>query len=126
MSGLPASSGSGGKRLIQSSLESLKSTRGFLALYRQGKWHHGSLLSLGWMPSLDGATRIGIRTKKGLKTAVIRNRLKRQLRAAIKSLQLIPREPVSILLVLHPRQTKLKTESLTKELCQLFQSARLL
>ena len=110
----------------QSSLASLKSTRGFLALYKQGKWVHGPALSLGWLLNPKGQTRVGIRTRKGLKGAVIRNRLKRQLRAAIKEARLIPRQPIDVVLVLHPREGRIETECLKKELCQLFQTARLL
>jgi len=122
----PFAAGGDHKSLRQSSLASLKSTRGFLALYKQGKWVHGPSLSLGWMPNAAHASRVGIRTRKGIKGAVVRNRLKRQLRAVLRTAQLIPRQPVDIILVLHPRKQTIETEHLAKELCQLFQTARLL
>lgn len=118
-------SGAASARPRQSSLASLKSTRGFLALYKRGKWVHGPSLSLGWLSSCADETRLGIRTRKGLKGAVLRNRLKRQLRAVLRETQLIPRQRVDIVLVLHPRQGRINTEALKKELCQLFQNARL-
>ena len=118
--------GSDSKSLKQSSLASLKSTRGFLALYKRGKWIHGRCLSLGWLPSLEKRSCVGIRTRKGTKGAVVRNRLKRQLRAALKVSQLIPRQSVNILIVLHPPDGRTHTELLVKELCQLFQAARLI
>ena len=125
MPGLSGASGDAFARLKKSSLASLKSTRGFLALYKHGKWVRGSSLSLGWLLNPEGQTRIGIRTRKGLKGAVVRNRLKRQLRAALRELQFIPKQPIDVVLVLHPRQGRIETELLKKELCQLFQTARL-
>jgi len=122
----PVAAGDDHKSLRQSSLASLKSTRGFLALYKQGKWVHGPSLSLGWMPNATQGSRVGIRTRKGLKGAVVRNRLKRQLRAVLRVTQLIPRQSVDIVLVLHPRKQTIDSEHLAKELCQLFQTARLL
>ena len=113
-------------RFRQSSLASLKSTRGFIALYKQGKWVHGPSLSLGWLLKAEGQAHIGIRTRKGLKGAVIRNRLKRQMRAVIKEANLVPRQSVDVVLVLHPHAGHIATQDLKKEACQLFQTARLL
>ena len=126
MPGLSAASGSEYASPRKSSLASLKSTRGFLALYKRGKWIHGPSLSLGWLSNPENQTRVGIRTRKGLKGAVIRNRLKRQLRAVLKEAQLVPRQAVDVVLVLHPREGRIETERLKKEVCQLFQTARLL
>ncbi len=78
------------------------------------------------MPNAAQASRVGIRTRKGLKGAAVRNRLKRQLRAVLRIAQLSPRQSVDIVLVLHPRKQTIESEHLAKELCQLFQTARLL
>lgn len=70
--------------------------------------------------------RVGLRTKKGLKGAVVRNRLKRQLRAVLASGR-IPLHPGhDVVIVLHPPRVPVTTQRLEKELKELCQRTRVL
>ena len=88
---------------------------------------HGSLLSLGVRPNTVGETRIGLRTKRGLKGAVVRNRLKRQLRAVVSQAGRHLRPgAVDIIVVVHPKQPSVTFGELAAEFDRLGRRARLL
>ena len=97
----------------------LKLTSGFRAVYRRGRWARGAALSVGVLPNRAGATRIGLRTRRGMKGAVVRNRLKRQLREALRANEQVFRPGLDIVIVLHPERLPAATALLEKELLSL-------
>lgn len=94
----------------------LKLTDVFSGVYRRGRWAHGPSLSVGVLPNRQPATRVGLRTRRGLKGATVRNRLKRQLRAIVQ-MQRVPLKPgVDLVIVIHPRTIPATTKILEQEL----------
>lgn len=106
---------------------SLKLTETFNAIYRRGRWVRGRDLSLGVLqrPQED-VIRIGLRTKRGLKGAVVRNRLKRQIRALIYDQRLPLRSGIDVVIVIHPPEGRADQSALKTELVQLCQRANIL
>ncbi len=68
-------------------------------------------------------TRIGLRTKRGLKGAVLRNRLKRQVRAILNGTKL--RTGRDIVVVVHPPTFPVSSGTLRQELGQLCQRLKI-
>jgi len=67
-------------------------------------------------PNHAAETRVGLRTRRGLKGAAERNRLKRQLRAAVYQHSLPLRSGLDIVIVIHPRALPVRSASLEPEL----------
>ena len=84
-------------------------------MYRRGRWARGRLLSVGTTPNETAKTQIGLRTRRGLKGAVVRNRLKRQLRAVICKHAASIHPGFDMVVVLHPPSPPVPTESLKQE-----------
>jgi ribonuclease P protein component len=65
----------------------LSRSRDFDAVYRQGRSVSTRFLTLYWFPREDGGNepRLGLAVPKANGTAVVRNRIKRQLREAWRS-----------------------------------------
>ena len=97
----------------------LKRTEAFRAVYRRGRWVRGALLSVGVLPNHQQAARTGLRTRRGLKGAVVRNRLKRQLRTALSSEAISLRVGLDVVVVIHPPALPITTAELQRELWQL-------
>lgn len=97
----------------------LKFTHVFRAVYRRGRWAKGSLLSVGGLPNEAAVTRVGLRTKRGLKGAVVRNRLKRQLRGILERQQRRLRTGLDLVIVIHPPTGQSDTPKLETELISL-------
>ena len=66
-------------------LTSLKRERSFARL-RKGRPGHAKYLSAKWRPSNEALVRVGIVVNKKVGNAVTRNRVRRRLREALKSL----------------------------------------
>jgi ribonuclease P protein component len=97
--------------------EPLKRTELFRTVYRRGRWAHGRLLSVGVFARSAPTVRVGLRTKRGLKGAVRRNRLKRQLRALIFSgPRPLFRPGLDIVIVIHPDRESVLAASFSNEL----------
>jgi ribonuclease P protein component len=73
-------------------------------------------LSVGALANQQRATRIGLRTRHGLKGAVRRNRLKRQLRSIISTRRVSFRPGLDVVIVIHPQSTSISTTRLEDEL----------
>ena len=86
----------------------------------------GASLSLGVLANSDERTRVGLRTRRGLKGAVERNRLKRQLRALLASSELSLRQGVDVVIVIHPPSLPARTRQLAAELETLCKRAGIL
>lgn len=97
---------------------SLKRTEAFQAVYRRGRWSRGALVSVGALPNRLPTTRVGLRTTRGLKGAIQRNRLKRQLRAILSGLTPLSRG-ADVVIVIHPPRLPVFTEDLKRELISL-------
>ncbi len=104
----------------------LKQTKAFAEVYRRGFWAHGPSLSVGVLKRPGEPTRIGLRTRRGLKGAVIRNRLKRQIRGLIRSNQASLKPAWDAVIVIHPRNLPVTTITLAEELKKVCKRAGLL
>ena len=71
------------------------------------------------LANTQGATRIGLRTRRGLKGAVVRNRLKRQLRTLVYARDFPFRAGLDVVIVVHPKTPSAKTAHLEIELLTL-------
>lgn len=67
----------------------LRRAADFDAVYKTGKTEGGRLLVVRWRPT-EATTRIGFVCTKALGGAVVRNKVKRRLRAIVDSLDLAP------------------------------------
>jgi len=94
----------------------LKHTQAFRAVYRRGRWARGTSLSVGALPNAAGILRIGLRTRRGLKGAVARNRLKRQLRAIVGAQGFHATTGLDLVVVIHPPAIPQQTAFLKREL----------
>jgi ribonuclease P protein component len=94
---------------------SLKQTAAFRTVYRRGRWARGRLLSVGVTATPSPKTQVGLRTRRGLKGAVVRNRLKRQLRAIVRAQKQRLRQGIDLVVVLHPPAPTVTTASLEQE-----------
>ena len=101
----------------------LTRTAAFRAVYAKGRWTHGPLLSLGALLSAGPSTQVGLRTRRNLKGAVVRNRLKRQLRPILQAQRSSWRSGLDIVIVIHPKSLPVKTPALQQELSQLAKRA---
>jgi ribonuclease P protein component len=108
-----------GLAISASSPKQLKLTQAFQAVYRRGRWARGAWLSVGALPNQAQATRVGLRTRKGLKGAVVRNRLKRQLRAIVFGKPVPLKSGLDVVVVIHPPSLPAKSETLQQELLSL-------
>ncbi len=104
-------------------LARLKLTQTFRAVYRRGRWAKGTHLSVGTLVNRERVSRLGVRTRKGLKGAVVRNRLKRQLRSLVGSGQFPWRAGVDVVIVLHPSRIPITSSELKAELALLCKRA---
>ena len=68
-------------------IASLKGDRAFQRL-RKGRAGHANYLSTRWMPDQNGQVRVGIVVNKQVGKAVVRNRVRRRLREALRVLML--------------------------------------
>ena len=68
----------------------LRRRRDFSAVYRRGRTYRGQLLTLRALPNACSESRFGFTVAKVLGNAVTRNRLKRRLREAARSLAVAP------------------------------------
>lgn len=103
----------------------LKHWKDFQSVYQQGRRYRGSQLILRVLkdPSLTHS-RFGIAvSKKVSKTAVIRNRLKRQVRGVILSLLPHIQPGWNVVIVVLPQAVTCKYEHFLGELEQLFNQA---
>ena len=73
-------------------------------------------MSVGALPNNEENVRIGLRTRRGLKGATVRNRLKRQLRAIVAKDDLVLRSGLDVVIVIHPPKPPARTDQLETEL----------
>jgi ribonuclease P protein component len=109
----------------------LKHRQDFQAVYGKGKRYHGSHLILITLENSPQdtplASRFGLSiSKKVSKKAVVRNRLKRQIRAVIR--QLLPEIASGwrVIIVIRPSPTECNYERFLRELKQLLVKANII
>jgi ribonuclease P protein component len=104
----------------------LKRTEAFREVSRRGRWAKGSALSVGATRTALPYPRLGLRTRRGLKGAVKRNRLKRQVRAIVSAQAMSFRPGADVVVVIHPPAYPIATNRLAEELRVLCQKLRVL
>ena len=104
----------------------LKSTQAFRAVYRRGHWAHAAAVSLGARKNRGRTTKVGIRTRRGMKGAVVRNRLRRQMRAVFQAHQDRLATGYDLVIVLHPMPPRATSSELEREFIQLCNRLKLL
>ncbi len=108
-------------------VQPLKSTRIFQTIYRRGRWARGTWLSIGVLLGEPRLTRVGIRTRRGFKGAVLRNRLKRQLKAIVYGKSSHPLQlGLDVVIVLHPPTLPVSAAKFQEELTRLCQRLKVL
>ena len=70
---------------------------------------------MGIVANPSPKTQVGLRTRRGLKGAVVRNRLKRQLRAIVRAQAQRLRQGIDLVVVLHPPDPTATTANLEHE-----------
>lgn len=82
----------------------------FERVYRAGKKHFTGSLTVFFLPrpSPEGGPRIGLTVGRKMGGAVVRNRIRRRLREAVRLQR--GQLPASVDLVLHPRKSVLEAE----------------
>ncbi len=83
-------------------LEMLRSAKDFAALQRDSRSRAHPLLILRWRPNQVGHPRIGFSTGRKLGGAVVRNRVKRRIREAMRASDRRPQGAWDILVVCRP------------------------
>jgi ribonuclease P protein component len=80
----------------------------FERVYKQGKRHFSSHMTVFYQRQTDGAARVGFTVGRVLGGAVQRNRIKRRLREAVRLRRSALRMPVDV--VINPKKSVLTVE----------------
>jgi ribonuclease P protein component len=102
----------------------LTQRRDFASVYRRGRQYRGDLLVLRVLKTDHSMPRFGFTASAAIGNAVARNRLKRRLREAVRSLEVAPGWDI----VVNSRRgaAEASYEQLRGELCDLFARAGVL
>ena len=104
----------------------LKDRKDFQTIYQQGIRHKSSHLTLRGLPDKENM-RIGITvSRKVSKKAVIRNRIKRWIRAIFRELLPYMSPGWKIIIVVHPGASQCQYEHFLRELKELLIEARII
>ena len=79
----------------------------------------GVSLSIGAMRNQAEGARVGLRTRRGIKGATVRNRLKRQVRGILARHAAVVPPGMDLVIVIHPKVTPTVTQQLEAELLSL-------
>jgi ribonuclease P protein component len=80
----------------------------FDRVYKQGRRHFSSHMTVFYLRQAGGESRIGFTVGRVLGGAVVRNRIKRRLREAVRQRRAILKGPVDV--VINPKKSALKVE----------------
>ena len=80
----------------------------FDRVYKQGRRHFSSHMTVFYLRQTEGEARIGFTVGRVLGGAVIRNRIKRRLREAVRQRRSVLTDPVDV--VVNPKKSVLKAE----------------
>ena len=105
--GSPDVSGSGGRGKFPRGVRLLRHAD-FERVYKQGRRHFAAHMTVFYLPRRegDGGTRVGFTVGKVLGGAVVRNRMKRRLREAVRLHGVIP---AAMDVVINPKKSLLTT-----------------
>ena len=78
----------------------------FDRVYKQGRRHFSSHMTVFYLRQAEGEARIGFTVGRVLGGAVVRNRIKRRLREAVRQWRAILKGPVDV--VINPKKSALK------------------
>lgn len=104
----------------------LKKRKEFAYIYKNGKKVHSSNLTLIWVSSKKPENKIGISVSNKVGNAVIRNKIKRQLRDIIRKQLNILRIHQNFVLVAHPSIRECDFSQISAAYLQLLQKGKLL
>ena len=104
----------------------LKENRDFRRLYRQSLSYVGPALVVYLKENRAGLSRIGITAGKKLGTAVKRNRAKRVIRVAYRTLLPDFKKNVDMVVVARKRATFIKSQEAVEELKSLLEKAEII
>jgi ribonuclease P protein component len=102
----------------------LRREREFAAVYRQGRSWSNQMLALRVLPSTLPQSRFGFAVGKRVGKAVVRNKVKRRLREAVRALQ--PANGWDVVIVARPPAAEADFAGLRGALASLFRRAGLL
>ena len=80
----------------------------FDRVYKQGRRHFSSHMTVFYLRQAEGEARIGFTVGRVLGGAVVRNRIKRRLREAVRQRRSVLTDPVDV--VVNPKKSVLKAE----------------
>ena len=80
----------------------------FDRVYKQGKRHFSSHMTVFYLPQAEGGARVGFTVGRVLGGAVQRNRIKRRLREAVRLRRRVLQSPVDV--VINPKKSVLTVE----------------
>lgn len=102
----------------------LRHRQDFATVYRRGRPYRNQLALVRALPTGAALSRFGFVTPKGLRPAVARNRLKRRLREAVRSLGVRP--GWDVIVVARPPAVAARYRELREAIVELFGRADLL
>jgi len=79
----------------------LSLTKDIRSVQKNGRWVKARLISVGALPNTLKINRAAFKFRKGIKPAVLRNRLRRLLKEALRSLELDLKPGFDFVLVIH-------------------------
>ncbi|WP_018131404.1 ribonuclease P protein component [Effusibacillus pohliae] len=97
----------------------LKDNRDFQRVFQRGKSFANRYLVLYHAPNQEGHYRVGLSVSKKVGNAVVRNRVKRYLREAVRAQQLDPALPVDFVIIARPSAADLDFDGFRKNLVHL-------
>jgi ribonuclease P protein component len=80
----------------------------FERVYKQGRRHFSSHMTVFYLRQIDGGARVGFTVGRVLGGAVVRNRIKRRLREAVRLNRSMLRTPVDV--VINPKKSVLTVD----------------
>ena len=101
-------------------LEMLRSTKDFAALQNSSRSRAHPLLILRWRANGLDRARVGLSTGRRLGNAVVRNRVRRRLREALRASDSWPRGGWDLLVVARPESAQASYRELQEALDRLF------
>jgi ribonuclease P protein component len=105
----------------------LKRKKDFELVFKRGKALRGKLLVLKFVVNEDGRPRVGIVVSKKIsKKAVVRNKVRRRLQAAVKAEMIKIKKGADMILLALPGIEAKNFQEIAEEITRLFKKAKLI